>query len=978
MTMPSNETPFTRLGRTLFPNGPANRRLIAAVVVVWVSLTAVGLWTVYEANRRLVSPDYTTTAGTDEPTVALPVTLQVGTEGASPWDHLDRTRIPPAEWIPGLPAETVAVIGSHRWHHGAEVTAIAVSPDGRFVVTGGVDACTRLWDAATGNMLAALPGQRHTPDTSESEELIVRGTITSVSFRADGRRLAVGGGWNKVSIDPLRNLSGWVQVWDLTADGPILAATFDCVARANAVAAYAPTGDVLAMLPGPNAFLDPLPSISGPIEAELLEPDGERWVSRGLWEVPGSCDTIAWSPDGRRIATACAAALTIWNVRQETPGERAVRHRLRWWLAGACAVVVFMLVLVAALRGFVARFTFAGIAFFGTLFPFLMALKASAASGDWVDPIVPPILLGCGVVLSVVLLLASRLVRGVPRAILGSAAVAALVTLGSAGFLCMSLPWALPFGAVAGLYQAALLHRRRAVVPVTICAAMTFAVVSTYPFLSAWEIVEPSEKTQPAEWKLLAVAAVFAVVGAIVTVGILSESVCRSRRVSAGFGTGVAVMAVAAAAIWLWNRDVRPAPVTFLADLEVPGGERAFLDHVRIAFSPNREHLVAVRKQYVRLWEFDGDGITQRPDTKLTDDRDVPANRDALFPATYSAGGVAFDPSGQRLVVAVNFDDSTRRTGSVHGWTIDGGLRDRRDVSKIGRYHLAGVTALAFWGSKLLTADDGFGYGSGGTVSQWSTIPTGGWEAPSSAAVRRVSSCVLVGEQYVVTAVTTMNVEQDDVAYRAWDLHAAEPASILLPVEGPATDDDLYGRLWFHEPDVVADIGLLERKAARAWRIREGRFIPLSRAEVRSLPRPTAVPDALAPALSAYGRMTVELVQEVKGQASPARKVVITGPDGGAKHEIEFPLLVHSLKLTSDGRHLVTCNGNRTITVLRLRDADPAARLLSDAEEWIRRDPRDGVGFRRRGEALARLGRYAEAIADFKVFIRLSSEDGSK
>jgi hypothetical protein len=72
------------------------------------------------------------------------------------------------------------------------VTAMAVTPDGRFAVSGSADATLRVWELATGRPQATLPG--HT------------GPVTTVAVTPDGR-FAVSG-----SADAI------LRVWDLTTD----------------------------------------------------------------------------------------------------------------------------------------------------------------------------------------------------------------------------------------------------------------------------------------------------------------------------------------------------------------------------------------------------------------------------------------------------------------------------------------------------------------------------------------------------------------------------------------------------------------------------------------------------------------------------------------------------------------------------------------------------------------------------------------
>jgi hypothetical protein len=67
--------------------------------------------------------------------------------------------------------------------HTGAVHAVALSPDSRRVLTGCQDGILRLWDADTGQLLRRLKGHR--------------GSVESVAFAPDGRR-ALSGGWDKV------------------------------------------------------------------------------------------------------------------------------------------------------------------------------------------------------------------------------------------------------------------------------------------------------------------------------------------------------------------------------------------------------------------------------------------------------------------------------------------------------------------------------------------------------------------------------------------------------------------------------------------------------------------------------------------------------------------------------------------------------------------------------------------------------------
>ena len=61
---------------------------------------------------------------------------------------------------------------------GSLVTAVAVSPDGKQIVSGSYDQSVRVWDASTGDELKVLKG--HTK------------VVTSIAFSPDGKQIVSG------------------------------------------------------------------------------------------------------------------------------------------------------------------------------------------------------------------------------------------------------------------------------------------------------------------------------------------------------------------------------------------------------------------------------------------------------------------------------------------------------------------------------------------------------------------------------------------------------------------------------------------------------------------------------------------------------------------------------------------------------------------------------------------------------------------
>lgn len=215
--------------------------------------------------------------------------------------------------------------------HFKAVTSVAWSPDGRFLVSGSLDATVRIWDAASGKTVRYLDGgARRCPAYC---------TGVYAAWSPDGRFIADSWGkkttriWDAANGKIVRRFKGgstWIGRALWSPDGQFLANSSDNTVRI----VNARDGRLVRALTGHSST----------VSAVAWSPDG-RFLASGsndktvrIWETangklfhrlhgfPYRVTAVAWSPDGRFLVSTSSKKVYVWNATARKMKDRLTGH----------------------------------------------------------------------------------------------------------------------------------------------------------------------------------------------------------------------------------------------------------------------------------------------------------------------------------------------------------------------------------------------------------------------------------------------------------------------------------------------------------------------------------------------------------------------------------------------------------------------------------------------------------------------------
>jgi WD40 repeat protein len=256
------------------------------------------------------------------------------------WSHRDNVTdvafSPDGRWVLSAGADHTARVwdvrtGQPRFEaplqHDQLIARASFSPDGRRILTASDDKTARVWDAATGRLLATLRG--HT------------GPVRDAHFSPDGALVVTGSEdktarlWNSQTGQPVGG--SWLH------EGAIVCARF----RPDGRQVLTASSDGSARLWQVGSS-DRMPAArlrhEGPLMDACFDPQGKQVATASadgtarLWNATtgaplgdplrhlGPVLSVAFRPDGRQLATASLSAVQLWDAKTGKATGVVLRH----------------------------------------------------------------------------------------------------------------------------------------------------------------------------------------------------------------------------------------------------------------------------------------------------------------------------------------------------------------------------------------------------------------------------------------------------------------------------------------------------------------------------------------------------------------------------------------------------------------------------------------------------------------------------
>ena len=247
---------------------------------------------------------------------------------------------------PTVPRElTIQCLGSENWSfrllasveaHPGGVRALAVSPDGRLIASGGPDGVVRLWNLDTHAPVAALGGHD--------------GPVTGLSFFPDSRHLVSAGHDGSLRIwaidpasasaesEPIALGAGAIREVQISPDGTSIAAA----CQDGTIRLVDPAGQAASEGSSREAILR---GHGGPVSCLAFSPSG-RWLVSGsndlsirFWHVPSARPAATWlvrnppvtlgyTSDGKTVAWGALETRDLYTRRTTFPYRDVTRGGL--------------------------------------------------------------------------------------------------------------------------------------------------------------------------------------------------------------------------------------------------------------------------------------------------------------------------------------------------------------------------------------------------------------------------------------------------------------------------------------------------------------------------------------------------------------------------------------------------------------------------------------------------------------------------